>query len=153
MLVRLAYLGVTNALTLLRLPPLSDRDQDAEILVLRHQIAILQRQLHGAKVQFTAADRALLAALLHRLPRQVLHQLRLLIRPETVLRWHRDLIRPRHAAISRPKRSGRPTTVRSTRVVVLRLAPENSSWGYRRTHGEPPQQRERVGHAEVRQSK
>src|SRR5215211_4812892 len=115
---------------------MSDRDKDAEILVLRHQITVLERQLHGEKVRFTAADRALLAALLHRLPRQVLYQLRLLVRPETVLRWHRDLIRRRHAALSRPKRAGRPPTVRSIRVLVLRLARENSSWGYRRIHGE-----------------
>jgi putative transposase len=67
-LLRLAYLGVTNALALLRLLPMSDRDKDTEILVLRHQIAILERQLGGQKVRFTAADRAFLAALLHRLP-------------------------------------------------------------------------------------
>lgn len=136
MLFRLAYLGVTNALTLLRLLPMSDRDKDAEILALRHQITVLHRQLHGQKIQFAAADRALLAALLHRLPRHVLHRLQLLVRPETVLRWHRDLIRRRHAAISRPRRKGRPPTVRSIRTLVVRLARENSSWGYRRIHGE-----------------
>jgi putative transposase len=58
------------------------------------------------------------------------------VRPETVLRWHRDLIAARHARISRPNRAGRPPTVRSIRVLVLRLARENSSWGYRRIHGE-----------------
>jgi putative transposase len=66
----------------------------------------------------------------------VLHRIRLLVRPETVLRWRRDLLARRHAAISRPKRAGRPPTVRSIRVLVLRLAHENSSWGYRRIHGE-----------------
>ena len=68
MLFRLAYLGVTNALALLRLLPMSDRAKDAEILALRHQITILERHLRGEKVQFGQADRALLAALLHRLP-------------------------------------------------------------------------------------
>jgi hypothetical protein len=135
-LFRLAYFGVTNALALLRLLPMSNRDKDAEILLLRHQITVLERQLHGQQVRFTAADRAFLAALLHRLPRQMLHRLRLLVRPETVLRWHRDLIRRRHAAISRPRRVGRPPTVRSIRTLVVRLARENSSWGYRRIHGE-----------------
>jgi len=53
-----------------------------------------------------------------------------------VLRWHRDLIRRQHAAISRPKRAGRPPVVRSIRTLVLRLARENSSWGYLRIHGE-----------------
>jgi putative transposase len=135
-LLRLAYLGVTNALAMLRLLPMSDRAKDAEILALRHQITVLERQLHGQKIRFSPADRALLAALLHRLPRDVLRRVRLLVRPETVLRWHRDLIAARHARISRPKRVGRPPTVRSIRALVLRLARENSSWGYRRIHGE-----------------
>jgi putative transposase len=135
-LLRLAYLGVTNALALLRLLPMSDRAKDAEILALRHQIMVLERQLHGAKVRFAPADRAFLAALLHRLPRDVLRRVRLLVRPETVLRWHRDLIARRHAAASRPKRAGRPPTVRSIRALVLRLAHDNSGWGYRRIHGE-----------------
>jgi transposase len=78
----------------------------------------------------------LLAALPHRLPKDVLRGLRLLVRPDTVLRWHRDLIIRRHAAASRPKRPGRPRTLRSIRVLVLRLARENPSWGYRRLHGE-----------------
>src|SRR5262249_39659288 len=60
----------------------------------------------------------------------------LLVRPETVLRWHRDLLARRHARVSGPKRAGRPPTVRSIRALVLRLARENSGWGYRRIHGE-----------------
>jgi transposase InsO family protein len=82
------------------------------------------------------SDRAFLAALLHRLPLDVLRRVRLLVRPDTVLRWHRDLIAGRHAAACRPKRPGRPRTVHSVRVLVLRLARENPSWGYRRLHGE-----------------
>jgi len=135
-LLRLTYLGVTNAFALLRLLPCGDRDKDAEILALRHQIAVLQRQLDGQRIQFQPADRALLAALLRPLPRPTLHGLRLLVRPETVLRWHRDLISRHHAAISRPRRRGRPRTVASIRLLVLRPAKENSSWGYRRIHGE-----------------
>jgi hypothetical protein len=61
-------LGVTNPFALLRLLPISDHDQDAEILVLRHRITALQRQLAPGKVRFAAADRAYLAALLHQLP-------------------------------------------------------------------------------------
>jgi transposase len=71
-----------------------------------------------------------------RLPTQRLRRLRLLVRPDTILGWHRDLIARRHAARSRPKRPGRPRTVRSIRALVLRLARENPSWGYRRLHGE-----------------
>ena len=86
MLLRLAYLGVTNAFVLLRLLPGSDRDKDAEILALRHQLAVLRRQLDGQRVRFDPADRALLAALLHRLAKPTLHSLRLLVRPDTVMR-------------------------------------------------------------------
>jgi hypothetical protein len=115
-LLRLAYLTVTNTFAVLRLLPASDRDKDAEILVLRHQIAVLQRQLGGRKVRFTPANRVLLAALLHRLRPETLCRMRLLVRPDTVMLWHRDLIRARHAARSKPKRPGRPPTVHSTRV-------------------------------------
>ncbi len=101
---------------MLRLLPMSDRAKDVEILALRHQITVLERQLHGQRIQFTRADRALLAALLHQLPRTVLRQVRLVVRPETVLRWHRDLIAAHHARISQPKRVGRPRTIRSIRL-------------------------------------
>lgn len=136
MLLRLAYLGVTNVFAMLRLLPMSDREKDVEILALRHQIGVLERQLNGQQVRFHASDRAFLASLLHGLPREVLRRMRLLVRPDTVLRWHRDLLARRHAARSRPKRSGRPRTVRSIRALILRLARENPGWGYRRIHGE-----------------
>ncbi|MFJ8351835.1 integrase core domain-containing protein, partial [Streptomyces sp. NPDC094153] len=130
------YLTVSNAFALLRLLLRSDRGKDVEILALRHQLSVLERQLGKEKVRLTPSDRAFLAALLHRLPRDVLRRLRLLVRPETLLRWHRDLVARRHAAVSRPKRPGRPRTVRSVRSLVLRLARENPTWGYRRVHGE-----------------
>jgi putative transposase len=136
MLLRLAYPGITNAFALLRLLPGSDRDRDAEILALRHQLAVPHRQLDEQRVRFEPADRAWLAALLHQLPKPSLYSLRLLVRPDTILRWHRDLLARRHAAASRPRRRGRPRTVRSIRALVLRLVAENPSWGYRRVHGE-----------------
>ncbi|XVS61793.1 integrase core domain-containing protein [Actinosynnema sp. CA-299493] len=68
MLLRLAYLGVTNALALLRLLPVSDRDKDIEILALRHQIMVLERQLGNVRPRFSPGDRAFLPAMLHRLP-------------------------------------------------------------------------------------
>jgi putative transposase len=136
MLLRLALLGVTNAFTLLRLLPGGDRDKDIEILSLRHQLAVLQRQLGGQQVRFAPIDRAWLAGLLHPLPRPTLRRLRLLVQPDTVLKWHRDLIARRHAVASRPCRRGRPRALRSIRALVLRLARENSNWGYRRVHGE-----------------
>ncbi|MFG2524429.1 integrase core domain-containing protein [Streptomyces sp. NPDC048527] len=136
MLLRLAYLGVTNAFAMLRLLPMSDHEKDVEILALRHQIALLERQLNGQQVRFHAIDRAFLASLLRGLPREVLSRMPLLVRPDTVLRWHRNLIAHRHAAQPRPKRGGRPRTVHSIRTLILRLARENPSWGYRRLHGE-----------------
>ncbi len=136
MLLRLAYLGVTNVFALLRLLPMSNRDKDAEILALRHQLSVLQRQLGPDRVRFTPGDRALLAALLHQIPRDVLKRLHLVVRPDTVLRWHRDVVARRHAQRSRPRHPGRPRTVHSVRILVLRLVRENPGWGYRRVHGE-----------------
>ncbi|WP_327249105.1 hypothetical protein [Streptomyces sp. NBC_01320] len=72
MLLRLAYLGVTNAFAVLRLLPMSGRDKDVEFLALRHEITVLERQLGGNSPRFDASDRAFLAALLHPLPRDVL---------------------------------------------------------------------------------
>ncbi|WP_223838843.1 helix-turn-helix domain-containing protein [Saccharopolyspora pogona] len=135
MLLRLVYLSVTNAFAVLRLLPMTGRDKDVEILALRHQIAVPERQLGKYKVRFTPSDRAFLAALLHRLPLEVLRRLRLLVRPDTVLRWHRDLVARHHAAACPPKRPGRPRIVRSARTLVLRQAKENPCWGYRRLHG------------------
>jgi hypothetical protein len=85
-LLRLAYLGVTNAFELLRLLPMSERDKDMEILVLRHQITVLERQLGNVRLRFSSGDRAFLAALPHRFPIDALRRFRLLVRPETVPR-------------------------------------------------------------------
>jgi transposase len=115
---------------------MSDRNKDIEILTLRHQLTVLQRPFGAQQIRFQPADRVLLAALLNPLPRATLRGLRLLVRPDTILRWHRDLIAHRHAAASRPRRRGRPRTLRSIRALVLRLARDNNSWGYRRIHGE-----------------
>lgn len=131
MLLRLPYLGMASKFAMLRLLPMSDRDKDVEILARRHQIAVLERHLNGQRVRFDAGDRAFLAALLQGLPPEVLRRMRLVARPDTVLRWHRDLV-----ARSRPKLRGRPRTVRSIRALVLRLHRENRTWGYRRLHGE-----------------
>jgi putative transposase len=73
-LLRLTYLGVTNAFALLRLLPRGDRNKDVEILAWRHQITVLQRHLGEQKIRFDPADRAVLAALLHHLPRPTLRR-------------------------------------------------------------------------------
>ncbi|MFD8866573.1 hypothetical protein ACFV1F_19775 [Streptomyces sp. NPDC059590] len=84
-------MGVTNTFALPRLLPMSDRNKDAEILTFRHQITVLERQLSDDRAQFTPGDRAFLAVLLHRLALPVLRRVRLLVRPDTVLRRHRSL--------------------------------------------------------------
>nr|WP_202452071.1 hypothetical protein [Streptomyces sp. SID4948] len=87
---------MTNACATLRLLPMTGQDKNTEILALRHQIVVLERQLNGKRVSFTAGDRAFLTALLHGSPKDVLRRMRLLVRPDTVLRWHRDLVARRH---------------------------------------------------------
>jgi putative transposase len=133
-------LGVTNAFAVLRLPPMSNPGKDVEILALRHQITVRDRLLGKEIVRFDTTDRALLAALPHRLPSDVLRSVRLPVRPDTVLRWHRDLPARRHAAVSRSKRPGRPRTVCSVRVLASASAsrggtPVGVSQDPRRTAG------------------
>ncbi|MEV6227421.1 hypothetical protein AB0L88_05970 [Saccharopolyspora shandongensis] len=96
MLVRFAYLAVAHAFAALRLLPMTDREKDAEILALPHQLTVLQRQLSGQRLQLQLQpeDRAFLAALLLPLSRVTLRRFRLLVSPGTMLRWHRDLGKP-----------------------------------------------------------
>ena len=110
----------------------SDRAKDAEILLLRHQVAVLQRQVK--KPGLSWADRAVLAALARVLPGSQLRQLRLIISPRTLLRWHAHLIR-RHWTYPR-RAPGRPRTAKPVRALVLEMARDNPGWGYRRIHGE-----------------
>lgn len=136
MLLRFAYLAARHAFSVLRLLPMSNHEKDIEILALRHQPGVLQRQLTGQRPQLRPENRAFLAALLVPLARATLRRLRLVVSPDTVLRWHRDLIKHHHARASVKRRPGRPRTVASIRRLVLRLAGENPGWGYRRIHGE-----------------
>jgi hypothetical protein len=134
-LLRFAYLAVSRAFAALRLLPLCDHEKDTEILALRHQLGVLQRQLADQRPHLRPEDRALLAALLAPLTRATLRRLRLLVSPDTVLRWHRDLIKQGHARATMKRKPGRPRTIASIGPLVLRLADENPGWGYRRTHG------------------
>jgi putative transposase len=119
----------------LRLSKREDTWKTAEILILRHQLAILQRRQPRRPI-LNWADRALIAALLGVIPKARRHGIRLLVSPDTILRWRRDLVRRRWVARSRRGRTGRPATRRNVRALVLRLARENPEWGYRRIHGE-----------------
>jgi len=90
----------------------------AEILILRHQLAVLQRgQPWRPKLNW--ADRALLTTLLGVIPKARRQGLRLLVTPDTILRWHRDIIRRRQAARSTHGRSGRPATRRNIQALIL----------------------------------
>jgi transposase len=134
--LRFAYLAVTHAFAALRLLRMTDREKDVEILAFRHQLTVLQRQLGEQRPRLRPEDRAFLAALLVPLARATLRRLRLLVSPDTVLRWHRNLVKTRLARASVRRGPERPRTVASIRRLVLRLATENPSWGYRRIHGE-----------------
>ena len=103
------------------------------ILMLRHQLAVAQRERPRAHSRLMWTDRALLT---DTLPAERLEAMRLIVTPATILRWHRDIVCRRRARASRRGRSGRPPVHRKLRSVVLRLARENESWGYRRIHGE-----------------
>jgi transposase InsO family protein len=134
--LKLIFLIVPRAVALLRLSRREAWWKDAEILMLRHQLAVAQRERPRAHARLTWADRAWLAMLAGTLPIERLAGMRLIVTPGTILRWHRDIVRRRWARLPRRGRSGRPATHRKVRSVVLRLARENESWGYRRIHGE-----------------
>jgi putative transposase len=130
MLLSFCYLAFSSLLRLLASGRRSDAAKDVEILVLRHQLAVLRRQ--AGRPRLRPADRALLAALARLLPHPRRHGL--LVTPQTLLRWHRDLIRRRW---TQPVRGpGRPPVEQRVRELVLRLARENPRWGYPRIAGE-----------------
>ena len=134
MCLRFVFLLITRLAAWLRLSRREEAWKAAEILILRHQVAVLRRQPRRPKLNW--ADRALLAALLGVIPKARRHGLRLLVTPNTILRWHRDIFRRRWATRSMRGRTGRPATRRNIKALVLRLARENTEWGYRRIHGE-----------------
>jgi putative transposase len=124
------YWAVRRLLELLVLCGRGERVKELEILVLRHELHVLRRQV--ARPRLSTADRALLAALSSALPRA--RRRSFLVEPATLLRWHRELVRRRWTYSGR--RPGRPPLAAQTRLLVLRLAAENPSWGYKRIHGE-----------------
>ena len=135
MCLRFVFLLITRAAAGLRLSRREERWKTAEILILGHQLAVLQRR-QPRRPKLDWADRALLAALLGVIPKARRRGLRLLVTPDTILRWHRDIVRRRWAAWSAHGKTGRPATPRNIKALVRRLARENPGWGYRRIHGE-----------------
>jgi putative transposase len=128
--VRLLYLIFRQLVAWVGLLARSSRSKDVEILVLRHEVAVLRRQVRRPRLSW--ADRAVFAALTRLLSPAC--QLPRIVTPATILRWHRELVK-QHWTQPRRRTTGRRTAPELRRL-VLRLASENSSWGYRRIHGE-----------------
>jgi transposase len=130
MALSLLYRALVRVLQLVRLSYRTDTDLAIEVVILRHEVAVLRRQVHRPALQ--PADRAVLAALWRQLPR--LHRGRFFVQPATLLRWHRDLVAKRWTCPH--GRAGRPTIPAGTTALILQLAKENPGWGYRRIEGE-----------------
>jgi len=126
----LVYVLVCRLFELVVLLGRGERSNELEILVLRHELSILRRQVR--RPQYAPGDRLLLAALSRMLPRRSWQAF--MVRPETLLRWHRQLV-ARHWTYPH-RRPGRPPIDHEVRELVLRLARENTTWGYLRIVGE-----------------
>jgi putative transposase len=122
--LRLAYLALVRVLSWLALLARSETAKDVEILVLRHEVAVLRRG--NPRPALSWVDRAFLSALSRLLPTQ-LRRLRL-VSPRTLLRWHAHLV-ARHWTYPR-RQPGRPPTPPPIRALVLQMASENPTWGY-----------------------
>ena len=124
MLFRLAYLLMIRVFDWLALLARSDISKDVEILVLRHEVAVLRRQIARPKPDW--ADRAVIAALTRLLPRHL--RLHRIVTPGTLLAWHRRLTKKKWTY---PNAAGRPPVPEEIRELVRRLARQNPRWGHR----------------------
>jgi|SRR6266487_461820 len=123
MCLRFVFLLITRMVAGLRLSSPEGTWKTAEILLLHHQVTVLQRhQTRRPKLNW--ADRALLATLFGVMPKAQRHRLRLPVTPDTILRWRRGILQRRWAARSMRGRSSRPATGRNIKALVLRLAQE-----------------------------
>ena len=132
MLLSVVYALFGRLLALVSLWGRGEASKDVELLVLRKEVEILRRQV--SRPALRPADRVVLAALSRLLPRQLWdHRI---IAPATLLRWHRQLITRKWTYPATGRSPGRPPTAAAIKVLVRRLAKENTGWGYRRIHGE-----------------
>jgi putative transposase len=132
-LFSLLYVGLCRIFALVRSARRSEWDKDIEIMVLRHQVRILERQLQ-ARVRYRPADRAILAALSRLLPRT--RWCSFLVTPDTLVRWHREAARRKWRRWGRRRDAGRPPLAPEIVDLIVRLGKENRSWGCVRIQGE-----------------
>ncbi len=132
MLSSLLYAVVRLLVDLALLRCRSGTARDLELLVLRHEVRVLRRRTKC--IAWRPGDRLVLTALSRCLPRARWPVFP--VRPETLLRWHRELVRRKWAAFGRRRGAGRPPLPAPSRALILQLAQENPRWGYQRIRGE-----------------